>query len=116
MMRVAAAARAARLYSLINGGESGLTLQANGGNGGNAWSTDPYSLADRHGPGGRRRRRSDFRFGSSGQQQRKRGASGLTLNPGVPYGSTAGTTEPLRRTPRSVRSLEFSPLLSARLT
>ena len=35
-----------------NGGESGLTLQANGGRGGDAWDSQPYSLADRHGPGG----------------------------------------------------------------
>ena len=35
-----------------NGGEGGLTLQANGGRGGDAWDSDPYSLADRHGPGG----------------------------------------------------------------
>ena len=35
-----------------SGGEGGLTLQAKGGTGGNAWQSQPYSLADRHGPGG----------------------------------------------------------------
>src|ERR1035437_2498686 len=37
-----------------NGGESGLTLQANGGRGGGAWGTRPYSLGARPGPGGGR--------------------------------------------------------------
>jgi len=36
--------------------EGGLTLQAKGGTGGNAWSTQAYSLADRHAPARRRRR------------------------------------------------------------
>ena len=43
-----------------NGGESGLTLRANGGRGGDAWDSQPFSLADRHGPGGGRRRRYDL--------------------------------------------------------
>ena len=75
-----------------NGGESGLTLQANGGNGGNAWQTDPYSLADRHGPGGGGGGGVIFVSGSPASTSVTGGASGLTLNPGVPYGSTAGAT------------------------
>jgi uncharacterized repeat protein (TIGR01451 family) len=75
-----------------NGGESGLTLQANGGNGGNAWSTDPYSLADRHGPGGGGGGGAIFVSGTTAGNSVVGGSSGLTLNPGVPYGSTAGTT------------------------
>jgi uncharacterized repeat protein (TIGR01451 family) len=75
-----------------NGGENGLTLQANGGNGGNAWSTDPYSLADRHGPGGGGGGGVIFVSGALASASVTGGASGLTLNPGVPYGSTAGAT------------------------
>jgi uncharacterized repeat protein (TIGR01451 family) len=75
-----------------NGGENGLTLQANGGNGGNAWSTDPYSLGDRHGPGGGGGGGVIFVSGAPAGASVSGGASGLTLNPGVPYGSTAGTS------------------------
>ena len=75
-----------------NGGESGLTLQANGGSGGNAWSTDPYSLGDRHGPGGGGGGGVIFVSGTPAGSSLSGGASGLTLNPGVPYGSTAGTS------------------------
>ncbi len=74
----------------VNGGEAGLTLQANGGNGGNAWTTDPYSLADRHGPGGGGGGGVIFVSGAPASTSVAGGASGLTLNPGVPYGSTAG--------------------------
>lgn len=73
-----------------NGGESGLTLQANGGNGGNAWETDPYSLADRHGPGGGGGGGVIFVSGAPASVSVAGGASGLTLTPGVPYGSTPG--------------------------
>src|SRR5207237_9671567 len=34
------------------GGEGGLTVQARGGTGGNAWTAQVFSLSDRHGPGG----------------------------------------------------------------
>lgn len=74
-----------------NGGEGGLTLQANGGSGGNAWSTDPYSLGDRHGPGGGGGGGVIFVSGTPASSSLSGGSSGLTLNPGVPYGSTAGT-------------------------
>src|SRR4029077_19689654 len=35
-----------------SGGEGGLTVQAHGGRGGDAWNTQAFSIADRHGPGG----------------------------------------------------------------
>jgi len=75
-----------------NGGESGLALQADGGNGGNAWSTDPYSLADRHGPGGGGGGGVIFVSGTTASLSEAGGSPGLTLNPGVPYGSTSGTS------------------------
>jgi uncharacterized repeat protein (TIGR01451 family) len=74
-----------------SGGEGGLTLQAKGGTGGNAWSTQPYSLADRHGPGGGGGGGVIFVSGAPASATVAGGASGLTLNPGVAYGATAGT-------------------------
>jgi uncharacterized repeat protein (TIGR01451 family) len=77
-----------------NGGESGLTLSATGGSGGNAWSTQPYSLADRHGPGGGGGGGVVFVSGTPASAPAvSGGSSGLTLNtPSVAYGSTAGTS------------------------
>ncbi|MGA8432267.1 MAG: C25 family cysteine peptidase, partial [Candidatus Sulfotelmatobacter sp.] len=75
-----------------NGGENGLTLQANGGNGGNAWASQPYSLADRHGPGGGGGGGVVLISGAPASISVSGGASGLTLNPGVAYGATAGTS------------------------
>ena len=72
------------------GGESGLTLNANGGNGGNAWQIQPYSLGNRHGPGGGGGGGVIFVSGAPASASISGGASGLTLNPGVPYGATAG--------------------------
>jgi uncharacterized repeat protein (TIGR01451 family) len=72
------------------GGESGLTLNANGGNGGNAWQIQPYSLAQRHGPGGGGGGGLIFVSGAPAGASVSGGASGLTLTPGVPYGATAG--------------------------
>jgi len=74
-----------------NGGEGGLTLQANGGRGGNAWQIQPYSLADRHGPGGGGGGGVVLVSGTPASISVTGGASGLTLNPGVSYGATAGT-------------------------
>jgi uncharacterized repeat protein (TIGR01451 family) len=74
-----------------NGGESGLTLQANGGRGGDAWDTDAYSLADRHGPGGGGAGGVVFVSGAAAGISVTGGANGTTLNPGVSYGSTPGT-------------------------
>lgn len=73
-----------------NGGEGGLTLQANGGRGGNAWQSQAYSLANRHGPGGGGGGGVIFVSGTPASASVTGGGTGLTLNPGVPYGSTAG--------------------------
>jgi uncharacterized repeat protein (TIGR01451 family) len=74
-----------------NGGEGGLTLQANGGSGGNAWQIQPYSLGNRHGPGGGGGGGVVFVSGAPASISVAGGANGLTLNPGVPYGATPGT-------------------------
>jgi len=73
------------------GGEGGLTLQANGGTGGNAWHTQAYSLADRHGPGGGGAGGVIFVSAAPASATVTGGANGLTLNPGVAYGATPGT-------------------------
>ncbi len=73
-----------------NGGESGLTLQANGGRGGDAWDSQVFSLADRHGPGGGGGGGVIFVSGTPSGMSVGGGNSGTTLNPGVTYGSTAG--------------------------
>ncbi len=73
-----------------NGGESGLTLQATGGRGGDAWDIDPYNLADRHGPGGGGAGGVVFLSGAAASISVSGGGSGTTLTPGVPYGATAG--------------------------
>ena len=73
-----------------NGGESGLTLQAQGGRGGDAWDSDPYSLADRHGPGGGGGGGVVLVSGTPASISVTGGTSGTTLNPGVTYGATAG--------------------------
>ena len=75
-----------------DGGESGLTLQANGGNGGNAWETNPYTLGDRHGPGGGGGGGVVLISGTPASISVSGGANGLTENPGVPYGATSGTS------------------------
>jgi uncharacterized repeat protein (TIGR01451 family) len=73
-----------------NGGEGGLTLQANGGTGGNAWATQPYTLGNRHGPGGGGGGGVVFVSGAPASVSVAGAASGVTENPGVAYGSTAG--------------------------
>ena len=75
-----------------SGGEGGLTLQANGGNGGNAWQSQAYSLANRHGPGGGGGGGVIYVSGTPASVSVTGGANGLTENPGVPYGSTPGST------------------------
>ena len=101
-----------------NGGEGGLTLQANGGSGGNAWSTQPYSLADRHGPGGGGSGGVVFVSGAPASMSVAGGASGLTLNPGVPYGSTAGDsgTSVTNATLGQVTGIQSSSLCTPDLT
>ncbi len=74
-----------------NGGEGGLTLQANGGNGGNAWQSQAYSLANRHGPGGGGGGGVVYVSGTAASVSVTGGTNGLTLNPGVAYGSTPGS-------------------------
>jgi uncharacterized repeat protein (TIGR01451 family) len=75
-----------------NGGEGGLTLQAQGGRGGDAWDSDPYSLADRHGPGGGGGGGVVLVSGTPASLSVTGATSGTTLNPGVTYGATAGAT------------------------
>jgi uncharacterized repeat protein (TIGR01451 family) len=73
-----------------NGGESGLTLQANGGRGGDAWDSDTYNFADRHGPGGGGGGGVVLVSGTPASISVTGGTSGTTLNPGVTYGATVG--------------------------
>ena len=73
-----------------NGGEGGLTLQANGGTGGNAWATEAYTLGNRHGPGGGGGGGVVLVSGTPASVSVAGAASGITENPGVAYGSTAG--------------------------
>jgi uncharacterized repeat protein (TIGR01451 family) len=74
-----------------NGGEGGLTLQANGGNGGDAWIIEPFTLANRHGPGGGGGGGVVLVSGAPASISVTGGTNGLTENPGVSYGSTPGT-------------------------
>ena len=73
-----------------SGGEAGLTVQAHGGRGGDAWDIQPFSIADRHGPGGGGGGGAVFLSGAAAGINVTAGANGTTLNPGVPYGATAG--------------------------
>src|ERR1700740_3613478 len=70
--------------------ESGLTLQANGGRGGDAWDSQPYSLADRHGPGGGGAGGVILVSGAPASISVSGGGNGTTLTPGVAYGATPG--------------------------
>jgi uncharacterized repeat protein (TIGR01451 family) len=73
-----------------SGGVGGLTISARGGSGGNAWVSQSFSIADRHGPGGGGGGGAVFVSGPAASINVTGGASGLTLNPGVPYGATSG--------------------------
>jgi uncharacterized repeat protein (TIGR01451 family) len=76
-----------------SGGESGLTLSAAGGNGGNAWVSQAFDLTQRHGPGGGGGGGVVFVSGTPASVSLGGGLNGLTLNtPSVPYGATAGTS------------------------
>jgi len=75
-----------------NGGEGGLTLRANGGRGGDAWDSQAYSLADRHGPGGGGGGGVVFVSGNPASVGVTGGTDGTTLTPGVAYGATAGSS------------------------
>src|SRR5262249_1051889 len=72
------------------GGEGGLTVQARGGTGGNAWTAQAFSLAQRHGPGGGGGGGTVYLSGAASISVTG-GLNGITLNPGVAYGATAGT-------------------------
>ncbi len=74
------------------GGEGGLTLTANGGRGGDAWDTQAFTLANRHGPGGGGAGGVILVSGTPASLSVTGGANGVTENPGVPYGATAGTS------------------------
>ena len=73
-----------------NGGESGLTLQANGGSGGDAWASELFTLGNRHGPGGGGGGGVVLVSGTPASVSVSGGVNGLTENPGVAYGSTPG--------------------------
>ncbi|MFY9561900.1 MAG: C25 family cysteine peptidase, partial [Terriglobales bacterium] len=72
------------------GGEGGLTIQARGGTGGNAWSSQAFALNQRHGPGGGGGGGVVYLTGAASINV-SGGANGTTLNPGVAYGATPGT-------------------------
>ena len=74
-----------------NGGESGLTLQAKAAAEAMPGTSDPYNLADRHGPGGGGGGGVVFVSGAAASISVSGGGSGTTLTPGVPYGATAGS-------------------------
>ena len=98
-----------------SGGEGGLTISARGGSGGNAWATQAFSIADRHGPGGGGGGGAVFLSGPAASINVTGGASGLTLNPGVPYGATSGgagistTNASLSLTPGSQSGAQCTP-------
>jgi uncharacterized repeat protein (TIGR01451 family) len=74
------------------GGEGGLTLQAQGGRGGDAWDAQGYTNPNRHGPGGGGGGGAVLLSGAAASIDVSGGASGVTLNtPSVPYGATAGS-------------------------
>ncbi len=97
-----------------SGGESGLTLRAIGGDGGNAWQSQPYSLADRHGPGGGGGGGVILVSGATASTSVAGGTSGLTLNPGVAYGATNGSsgTSAVTATMSQVTGLQSSEVCS----
>ncbi|HTZ82872.1 MAG TPA: C25 family cysteine peptidase [Candidatus Acidoferrales bacterium] len=101
-----------------NGGESGLTLQANGGRGGDAWDSQAYSLADRHGPGGGGAGGVVFVSGTTAGIGVGGGNDGTTLTPGVAYGSTPGNsgTSSITATLSQVTGIQSSALCSSDLT
>ncbi len=72
------------------GGEGGLTVQARGGTGGNAWTSHAFALTERHGPGGGGAGGAVYLSGAAAIDV-SGGANGVTLNPGVAYGATSGT-------------------------
>jgi uncharacterized repeat protein (TIGR01451 family) len=98
-----------------NGGEGGLTLQANGGSGGDAWMTEPFTLANRHGPGGGGGGGVLLVSGTPASASVTGGTDGTTENPGVTYGSTSGaagfsvTNESITQTSGTQSGAECTP-------
>jgi uncharacterized repeat protein (TIGR01451 family) len=98
-----------------NGGESGMTLQANGGNGGDAWASEPFTLGNRHGPGGGGGGGVILVSGVPASASVTGGTNGLTENPGVAYGSTPGaagasiTTESITQTSGTQSGAQCTP-------
>jgi uncharacterized repeat protein (TIGR01451 family) len=74
------------------GGEGGLTVLAQGGTGGNADTGHAFDLPDRHGPGGGGGGGVVLLSGAAASIVVSGGANGVTLNPGVSYGATAGAS------------------------
>jgi uncharacterized repeat protein (TIGR01451 family) len=75
-----------------NGGESGLTLEANGGIGGDAWGAEPFTVGNRHGPGGGGGGGVLIVSGAPASASVNGGVNGTTETPGVSYGATSGAT------------------------
>ncbi|HXZ28369.1 MAG TPA: hypothetical protein VEG08_10270, partial [Terriglobales bacterium] len=76
---------------LAGGGTGGLTVQAHGGRGGDAWNTQAFALNQRHGPGGGGGGGVIVLSGAAAATDVSGGANGSTLTGGpTPYGSTAG--------------------------
>lgn len=98
-----------------NGGESGLTLQANGGNGGDAWASEGFTLGNRHGPGGGGGGGVVLISGTPASISVSGGTTGLTENPGVPYGATPGaagtsvTNESITQTSGTLSGAQCTP-------
>ena len=77
------------------GGEAGLTLQAQGGRGGDAWDTQAYTNPNRHGPGGGGGGGVVLTSSVTGTPTISvtGGANGVTLTgPSVSYGATSGAS------------------------
>jgi uncharacterized repeat protein (TIGR01451 family) len=100
------------------GGEGGVTAVARGGRGGDAWDSDSFKLADRHGPGGGGGGGVVLLSGAAASIDVSGGANGTTLNPGVPYGATSGaagvsaTNVSLSRSPGLRSGAECTPDLA----
>jgi uncharacterized repeat protein (TIGR01451 family) len=101
-----------------NGGESGLTLQANGGRGGDAWDSQPYSLGDRHGPGGGGAGGVVLVSGATAGISVTGGTNGTTLTPGVAYGATPGAagTSAINATLGQVTGIQSAALCAPDMT
>jgi uncharacterized repeat protein (TIGR01451 family) len=71
---------------------TGLTITAQGGRGGDAWDTQGYTNANRHGPGGGGGGGVVLLSGAATSINVGGGANGATLAALVPYGATAGAS------------------------